>query len=328
MRIFDAMRLLLFLLVSIALSACELVPDPEAASHDFAYDEPSFPVELIVLGTVQDAGSPHAGCRKNCCADLFTNPDPSRAVVSLGIVDREARKRYIFEASPDLTRQMQALTAKAGFGETDVPDAIFLTHAHIGHYAGLMYLGREAMNADSAQVYCLPRMFDFLKNNGPWSQLVNLGNIELQPIHAGSKIDLGRVQVQTLLVPHRDEFSETVGYIVSGPNKKALFIPDIDKWEKWDASIVELLRTVDYAFLDATFYDAKEINNRDISEIPHPFVIESMELFKKLSAREKAKIHFIHFNHTNPLLDPNSVQSKEVLKCGFQIARMGQVLEL
>lgn len=328
MRILVAMHLRLFLILSIALSACELVPDPEAAAHDFTPVEPSFPVELIVLGTVQDAGSPHAGCRKNCCADLFEKPDPLRAVVSLGIVDRAAGKRYLFEASPDLTRQMQALTAKAGFGETDVPDAIFLTHAHIGHYAGLMYLGREAMNANGAKVYCLPRMLNFLQNNGPWSQLVSLGNIALQPIEAGTSIDLGQVYVQSLLVPHRDEFSETVGYILTGPKKKALFIPDIDKWEKWDASIVELLRTVDYAFLDATFYDAEEINHRKISEIPHPFVVESMDLFKKLSAQEKAKIHFIHFNHTNPLLDPNSSQSKEVLKQGFRIARMGQVLEL
>jgi len=328
MCIFGGMRLRLLFIIFLALSACEFVPDPEAAAHDFAAVEPTFPVEIIVLGTVQDAGSPHAGCRKSCCAELFENPDPLRAVVSLGIVDRVAGKRYIFEASPDLSRQMHALTVKAGFGETDVPDAFFLTHAHIGHYAGLMYLGREAMNADSAKVFCLPRMFDFLKNNGPWSQLVALGNIALQPMEAGSTIDLGNVQVQSLLVPHRDEFSETVGYILSGPKKKALFIPDIDKWEKWDASIVELLLTVDYAFLDATFYDAEEINHRKISEIPHPFVVESMELFKKLSAHEKAKIHFIHFNHTNPLLDPNSAQSKEVLKQGFRIARMGQVFEL
>ncbi|OFZ10175.1 MAG: pyrroloquinoline quinone biosynthesis protein PqqB [Bacteroidetes bacterium RIFCSPHIGHO2_02_FULL_44_7] len=322
------MRLHLFLFISIALSACELIPDPEASAHDFAPVEPSFSVELIVLGTLQDAGSPHAGCRKNCCADLFKNPDPMRAVVSLGILDRAVSKRYIFEASPDLSRQMYALATKAGYGATDVPDAFFLTHAHIGHYAGLMYLGREALNADSARVYCPPRMFDFLKNNGPWSQLVALGNISLRPIEAGSSIDLGNVQVQALLVPHRDEFSETVGYIISGPKKKALFIPDIDKWEKWDASIVELLHTVDYAFLDATFYDAEEINHRAISEIPHPFVAESMELFKKLSAQEKAKIHFIHFNHTNPLLNPQSAQSKEVIKQGFRIARMGQVFEM
>eukprot|EP00957_Ditylum_brightwellii_P156501 11911053-Ditylum_brightwellii.AAC.1 len=66
------------------------------------------------------------------------------------------------------------------------PDGIFLTHAHIGHYTGLMYLGREALGAVDVPVYAMPRMRSFLKNNGPWSQLVSLGNINIQNLEEKS----------------------------------------------------------------------------------------------------------------------------------------------
>jgi len=137
-----------------------------------------------------------------------------------------------------------------------------------------------------------------------------------------------KIKVQAFTVPHRDEYSETVGYKISGPNKSALFIPDIDKWSKWEKNIIEELAQVDYAFLDATFYDAAEINHRDISEIPHPFVIETMALLENLPVEEKAKVQFIHLNHTNPALDLGSSASQLILEKGFNVARMHNVFTL
>ena len=286
-------------------------------------------VTLIVLGTVQDAGSPHIGCIKDCCRYLFTNPDHSRKVVSLGIADTINSRTYLFDATPDITYQMMSLLSISGQNTKQTPDGIFLTHAHIGHYTGLMYLGKEALNAKNTEVYVMPRMKDFLENNSPWDQLTDLGNISLKLLNNNTEVKLNSsLRVTPVLVPHRDEFSETVGYKIEGVSKKALFIPDIDKWSKWDRNIKEELGKVDYAFLDATFYNENETGNSDMKEIPHPFVVESMELFKDLSETEKRKIHFIHFNHTNPLLDLNSPQSKTVLQNGFNIAISGQMFEL
>lgn len=284
---------------------------------------------LIVLGNVQDGGSPHIGCQKDCCKDLFQNPDKNRKVVSLGLIDMASQKKYLFEATPDMAAQMKMLKQVCSFDTPETPDGIFLTHAHIGHYAGLMLLGKEAMNANKVPVYGMPRMKNYLENNGPWSQLVSLNNIAIQQMVNEDAIDLsGALQVIPFTVPHRDEFSETVGYKIIGPNKSALFIPDIDKWEKWNKNIIDEISKVDYAFVDATFYDAAEIDNRDISEIPHPFIIESMKLFENLTQREKAKVHFIHFNHTNPALDGESEQSKLILSNGFNIARIYDVFTL
>ena len=277
-------------------------------------------VKLIILGNVQDAGSPHIACKKDCCKDLFLKPDANRKVVSLGIVDYDKDKTYLFEASPDIASQLKLLKANNSNKEKEIPDGIFLTHAHIGHYTGLMYLGKEATNAKKANVYAMPQMKSFLESNGPWSQLVTNSNIAITALKGDSTLRLNELSITPFTVPHRDEFSETVGYHIAGPDKKVLFIPDIDKWSKWSKSIIEEIAKVDYVFIDGTFFDGDEINNRDISEIPHPFVIESMKLFDSLPKAEKGKIHFIHFNHTNPLLNHESEQSKEVLQRGYRIA--------
>ena len=279
---------------------------------------------LVVLGTAQDAGSPQINCTKVCCEAIFEGTQAPSPVVALGVIDPINKQQFLFEATPDITFQMRALKNSAPTEVNEIPAAIFLTHAHIGHYIGLMYLGKEVMNAQQVPVYVYPKMQSFLENNGPWSQLVTNKNIILKTMQAIKLQQLNtQLSVLSFKVPHRDEFSETVGYQINGPEKSVLFIPDIDKWEKWETSIIDAIHNVDYAFIDGTFFSRKEIQTRDISEIPHPFVIESMELFKELSPTEKAKIYFIHMNHTNPLLKPNSSESKQVEALGFNIARTG-----
>jgi pyrroloquinoline quinone biosynthesis protein B len=298
-----------------------------SSEEELPIDQPSQP-QLYVLGTVQDAGSPHAGCKKDCCKNLFENPDPNRLVTCLGIFDPEADETFLLEASPDLPRQMKALM-QWSHSNKETPNGIFITHGHIGHYTGLMYLGRESMNADRVPVYLMPKMKGFIESNGPWDQLVNIRNIEPMLMENSKAVLLTKqLKITPLLVPHRDEYSETVGFWIQGLNKSALFIPDIDKWDKWEQSIVEWIKKVDYAFLDATFYDGKEVNNRDISEIPHPFVIESMKAFEGLSNEEKSRIHFIHLNHTNPLLDINSSAYRTVIDAGYGVAAFGEKFDL
>ena len=279
-------------------------------------------VELVVLGNVQDGGSPHIGCGRPCCRNLFLRPRSERRVVSLGLIHLGQSASVMFEATPDLPSQWASLYEQSTASQ---PSFIFLTHAHMGHYSGLMHLGREALGAQGVRVAAMPRMVNFLTTNGPWSQLVDLGNIELVPLEDNRPLPVfdGDVQVTPLRVPHRDEFSETVGYRIDGPNRSALFIPDIDKWTMWERSLVEELSRVDYAFVDATFYDSAEVNHRDMSEIPHPFVVETMDALTQLPSEGRAKVHFIHMNHTNPLLDASSEASQYVESQGFHVAREG-----
>ena len=282
---------------------------------------------IYILGVVQDAGFPQTGCYDVHCLPAWENTDLRRGATSIALVDPRSNRKFIFEATPHFPQQFYSLHIEAPDSRYNL-EGIFLTHAHIGHYTGLMFLGHEAMGAASVPVYAMPRMHEFLSNNGPWSQLVKFNNIDLILLENEQIRKFSEFSISPFLVPHRDEYSETVGYRIQGPAKSALFIPDIDKWLDWDINIIELLRTIDYALIDATFFADGELGMRDMSQIPHPFVTESMELFEGLSEVEKNKVWFIHMNHTNPLLDPNSEESKQVLRAGFNIATEGIRLPL
>jgi len=308
-----------WIIISLVISGC--------TSEDKEESKTSYPMQFLsVLGTAQDAGFPQVGCDKECCADLLKNGEEGARVTSLSIIDQSDSSAYLFEATPDFKHQWSRVTSLNPGGTCS---GIFLTHAHIGHYTGLMDLGRESMGASSQKVFVMPRMRTFLESNGPWKQLVDLNNIDLVSLYADSSVQLNeRICVIPLLVPHRDEFSETVGYLIEVNDKKVLFIPDIDKWEKWETvDIKDMIRSVDFAFLDATFYMNGELPGRDMSEIPHPFVEESMTLFSELKSEDKAKVYFIHFNHTNPLLWDMGTRQK-VEEAGFHIAKENQILNL
>ncbi|GAA4496264.1 pyrroloquinoline quinone biosynthesis protein PqqB [Hymenobacter ginsengisoli] len=287
----------------------------------FAQDQ-----KLIVLGVAQDGGYPQIGAVQEFAA-VELGQRPRQKVVSLGVVDEQAGQKFLFEATPDMSEQLYALNEYLPTPGT-LPTGIFLTHGHIGHYTGLMYLGREALGASQVPVYAMPRMVGFLTNNAPWSQLVTLQNIQLKPLASGQVISLNpRLKITPFLVPHRDEFTETVGFELAGAHKKAVFIPDIDKWAKWPQQLSELLKRVDYALLDATFYRDGEIA-RPMAEVPHPFVEETLRLLQSLPPAERAKVYFIHFNHTNPLLQRDSPERRAVLRQGFHIADEGLALPL
>ena len=282
---------------------------------------------ITVLGIAQDGGYPHIGCQKLCCDNFYNNKNERKSVVSLGLVDLENQQKWLFEATPDLHTQLAELENNH-LKTTSIIDGVFLTHAHIGHYTGLMYFGREAYGKKDISVFAMPKMKDFLINNGPWNQLVTLNNIRIKNLQNDSTIVLNnKLKVTPFLVPHRDEFSETVGYKIEGTKKTALFIPDIDKWHKWKKSIVQEVKKVDYAFLDATFLNQYEVK-RAMSEVPHPFVEETVNVFQNETLATKNKVIFIHFNHTNPALIKDSKERKSIEKLGFRFADEGMKIGL
>ena len=296
--------------------------------HQPIITAPADELYLVVLGIAQDGGYPHAGCRRDCCRRVYDGKQAPKSPVCLGIVDRTNQKLYMLEATPAFPDQWRRLQEISGFTNKRTPDGIFLTHAHIGHYTGLMFLGREVMGAKNVPVYAMPRMADYLQASGPWSQLVNLQNIAINDLRADSAVVLpGDLRITPFTVPHRDEFSETVGFRIETPRKQVIFIPDIDKWAKWQRDIVSEVRSVDWALLDATFYRDGELQGRAMQEVPHPFVEETMQLFEKQPATEKAKVTFIHFNHTNPLLWDEKAR-QEVRGRGFSVAEEGVVIPL
>jgi pyrroloquinoline quinone biosynthesis protein B len=296
------------LVIALVLAtAVTLSPHPSSsAGRQRAAAAPPPSWELRVLGIAQDAGIPHLNCHTGICATIRAGKRRAEKVTSLGLVERVSGRAYLFEATPDFVPQVHALTGGRP------PDGIFLTHAHIGHYTGLMYLGRESVGARAVPVFATDRLLEYLDTNGPWSQLIALGNIERRPLEFDRPVALGDgMRVTAFRVPHRDEYSDTVGYRIDGPRRSAIFIPDIDRWEKWDRSIRALADTVDLALLDGTFASPTEVN-RNIDEIPHPMMART----RALLAGARAHLWFIHINHTNAEIDARDV------------VREGQVFEM
>jgi pyrroloquinoline quinone biosynthesis protein B len=283
----------------------------------------------LLLGSAQDGGIPQAGCQKPCCSRALAQPSLQRLPACLGLVDRASKRRWIIDCTPHFPAQLQRLNAASEDLGSAQLEGILLTHAHIGHYAGLIHLGREVMATRNMPVYAMPRMHTFLRTHAPWKRLIERENITVVELSADRPIALAdSLKLTPFLVPHRDEDSETVGFRIQGPGASLFYVPDIDSWKAWDRNVLQEITNNDHAFIDATFYDADEWPGRDRKQIPHPTVVDSMKLFSGLPAERRKRIHFFHLNHTNPAADPTSDQHKEVIRRGFRIAQEGQRVDL
>ncbi len=324
-------------LVAAGLLAAWVSPLETASTRTAGPREPEGEPYLVTLGTAQDGGLPQLGCRRDCCERARRDPTRSRRVTSLLLVDPASEQRWLFDASPDLPEQVElAREHPVGFeppsaegGRGPLFDGIFPTHAHVGHYLGLAWLGREAYGARGQRIHATERLAGFLERHGPWSLSVETGAFELEVLVPDRELVLNdRLSVTPFLVPHRDEFSDTVGFLIEGPNRSALYLPDIDKWARWDRRIEDYVAGVDVALLDGTFFGPDELPGRAMDEIPHPFIVESLQRFASLAPGERAKIRFTHLNHSNPVADPASPEAARVRASGMSIARDGDRVAL
>jgi pyrroloquinoline quinone biosynthesis protein B len=280
-------------------------------------------VILSVIGTAQDGGLPHPNCFCENCKRAINNPNFRRTASALAIVLPEEKKWHLIDATPDLKEQMSKLQMKFRL-EGEIMSSIFLTHAHMGHLPGLLFLGKEGMNTTNVPVFAGAKMKHLLENNAPWQLLTKLENIMLKDPRNEEAVKINeQFSVLPILVPHRNEFSETFAYWINGPNKKVLYIPDIDRWEEWEIDIVDACKEADICLLDGTFHSPRDLEHigRDFREVPHPLMTTTMEKLQEVTSQ--TDIYFTHLNHSNPALDPTGEERKELLKKGFFIAEDG-----
>ncbi|WP_257350957.1 MBL fold metallo-hydrolase [Pseudalkalibacillus decolorationis] len=286
-------------------------------------------VIVKVLGTAQDGGVPHPNCSCEHCQLSDHRPELRRLASSLAIILPDLKKWHLVDATPDMREQLTFL--KRSHPELGLMDSVLLTHAHIGHYTGLMFLGKEVISTKHLPVYAGQEMQDFLASHAPWKQLVDLQNINLESIWPDEVLVLDNaVKVTPLQVPHRNEYAKTFGFVISGKVKKLLYIPDIDRWEQWDRDLQEISSSVDYCLVDGTFFSEQELTDagRDYKHIPHPLMSTTMDLLANLVQNSKTKVYFTHFNHTNPAVNPDSDVTAMIRSKGFEIAEEGMEFQL
>ena len=273
-----------------------------------------------LLGMAQDGGLPQPGCTCSNCTAARAHPSFRQQVVSLGLVDEAAGQAWIIDTTPDFPAQYDALAAHAPLA------GVLLTHAHMGHYPGLLYLGPEAMDARSMPVYATPRMAAFLRKHAPWSGLVAGGHVALVEVPPGQEVALSaRLRVTPVAVPHRDEYSDTVAWLVRGPSRMLFYCPDIDHWRAFQPDLRAWLaaRRVHIALLDGTFFSPAELPGRDLTQIPHPLARDTARHL----AHVEADVAFIHLNHTNPLWRP-AEERAWIEELGLRVAAQGDAWAL
>ena len=283
----------------------------------------------LVLGSVQDAGFPQVGCYTPRCdaGRALLASGHGRYVSSLALVEPQAERYYLVDATPDITRQLDLIDEPAfrrRARDRRPFDGIFLTHAHVGHYAGLAMLGREGMGMKETPVYCTQAMGGFLASNFPWRLLIDQGHVTLRPLALDQwhRVD-PLLEVQLLKVPHRDELADTVAFVFRGPDRSLLFLPDINAWTLWDKRVAEVVAGVDVALLDGTFWSLDELPGRTADDVPHPLMPQTMDALQGVVDGKQARVVLTHLNNSNPALDEGGPQQAEVSRRGFEIAREG-----
>jgi pyrroloquinoline quinone biosynthesis protein B len=287
---------------------------------------PGHEIALYVLGRAQDGGLPHLGCEREACCAAARRSGRVETPACLGIHDESSGALWLVEATPSIEAQVAFLHSLSGAnarGRRPV-DGVLVTHAHLGHYLGLAWLGREVAATSALPLFVSDRFAEYLRTNGPWSQLVELGQVEPRPFAPGGRFTLrDGLEIEAIAVPHRDEFSDTVAFKLRGPKRTVLFCPDVDAWDRHDGLLERLLDGVDVAYLDATFYDGRELPERVRAEIPHPPMVDTMTRLAAFAVAHPGAIRFIHLNHTNPAWNDASLRASIEAR-GFGIAEPGE----
>ena len=304
---------------------CQSAPPPDGPVTTSPY--------LLVLGTAQDGGLPHVACSCANCETARHDPTQRRLISSLALVLPHSNQRILIDATPDIRPQLDQLSAldgqPLGSANRAPVSAVFLTHAHLGHYTGLAFFGFEALHTRDLPVYCSAHMAEYLRSNGPWSQLVNFGNIRLIELQPGQPVELDDgVTITPLAVPHRDEYADTLGFIIGGPGKTVLYVPDTDAWTAWDPPLPDQLAGIDLALLDGTFYSPDEMPGRDVASIGHPLIEDSMDLLAPLVQTGDLTVRFTHLNHSNLALDPAGTARASIEDRGFAVLDDGERFQL
>jgi len=267
---------------------------------------------LIILGSGQDGGSPQVGTESS--AGL------ARSASSIAVTSDEGTV-LLFDVSPDIRSQYKRLAAHCGYAPP--LDGVFVTHGHMGHYAGLVHFGKEAASTSGLPLFAPSSVLEFLEENEPWATLIS--GEHLRPISiddATATVD--RITVSAVHVPHRAEFTATVGYSIAiDDNPWVFYLPDIDGWDEWPEA-EEVFTRHDVCLIDATFSSMDELPGRDIAAIKHPLVPDTIVRFQHLTPDHTMIL--THINHSNRLGVPDADITTLAHELGFTIAHDGLVI--
>jgi pyrroloquinoline quinone biosynthesis protein B len=285
--------------------------------------------EIVILGSAQDGGVPHAGCLCPTCRAARSDHRRRRLPAALGI--RSGDDWTLMDATSAFEEQLHALWSRRPSSASHAderyrpPDTLLLTHAHTGHYTGLWQLDRSVLAGREVRVLAPPLTTRLLQGQEPWLAMSAEGFIRVEAFDWDGEIELfGAVRVVPVEVPHRAEWeTDTAAFVIRGPSGSALYLPDIDAWDDWPRDVTEVVANVDIAILDGTFWAGPTS-----ARVPHPPIVETIERLGPIAKSGTTRIVFTHLNHSNPALVEASEEAQQVASQRFEIAHEGMSFEI
>tara|TARA_Y100000589_G_scaffold37950_1_gene31738 strand:+ start:20984 stop:21829 length:846 start_codon:yes stop_codon:yes gene_type:complete len=279
--------------------------------------------EVVLLGIAQDGGRPQPGCSKPCCIGL--SPAEHSYPTSLGII--EQNKLHIIDVTRHLGDQLQYL-------DNRIPSDVWLTHAHFGHVDGLGLFGRETINARGINLHVSQQMIELIELTPHWKIMLDQGVFVVNEIRDSQPKESDEFTMVPLQVPHRNELSDMHAFVLRGPNKSLLYLPDHDTWnETLSMHNAETIRqflsdlAIDIALIDGTFWSNNELKSRSQDVVPHPPIKQTLEMLG-YKQQGDPDIFFFHLNHTNPVYDEWSEEHTQVVEMGWKIGKQGMKFKL
>jgi pyrroloquinoline quinone biosynthesis protein B len=277
----------------------------------------------VILGIAQDGGVPHPNCYCETC-NSFSAKNKQLSPSSIAVIDDT--QLHLIDITRDLNRQLRMIPK-----QMEVSD-IWLTHGHLGHIDGMGLFGKEAIDAKGIIVHASESMTELINNTPRWRSLIDFGTFIIHPFTSNKTIQTSEfLSITPIPVPHRNEWTDTHAFIIKGKEKSILYLPDHDTWEETLESlgketIFEWFESleVDIFFIDGTFWSSNELKRQN--EVPHPPILETIQRLN--NSNKRFDVRFIHLNHSNPLLNPESKETKILQDSGYKICVEGEIFLL
>jgi pyrroloquinoline quinone biosynthesis protein B len=303
-------------------------------------------MKIRVLGSGAGGGFPQWNCNCLNCQRIRAGSMKGKARTQSSIaVSSDNENWLLINASPDIRAQLEAFPAiqpRHGLRDTGIK-AVLLIDSQIDHTTGLLML-REGKPLD---IYCTEMVRQDLTSGYPIFNILShycTVNHHPVPINGGSftipAIKDLRFYTQALkskappYSPHRNDphDGDNIGLVIEqiSTGKKVYYSPGLGEIEP---HVLANMQNADCILVDGTFWSENEmidlgLSKKPAAEMGHLPQSGGGGMIEILDGISTARKILIHINNSNPILDEDSEQHKQLLQAGIELAYDGLEIEL
>lgn len=291
-------------------------------------------MKVLLLGTAAGGGFPQWNCAcRMCTAGLLARTQDCVAFSANG------EGWYLINASPDIRGQILSTPhLAAGPGPRDTPlRGALLTDAELDHTLGLTMLREGA----GLRVWAPEAVLGALRTGFPLQDIVSrYGAWDWRPATGRFTVDGLSVSVfpvsdkRPKYVQSTADGPWVVAYKISDPaGGSVVYAPCL---KTWPDGFDELVADATCVILDGTFHSPDEMSGATAAGVAsgaqramgHIPIAGPDGSLAHIARHPGKRWIYTHLNNTNPILDPDSEQYKEVLAAGAEAPPDGTLIDV